>query len=158
MLTALKTTSLYVLDQDAALDFYVGTLGLEVTADVDLGFMRWLTVAVPGDPRNILLELPGGPAMADSTAEQLRELVTKGAAGGTLFFNTDDARGTHARLVEAGVDITSPPQEQPYGIDFGLRDPFGNAIRVAQLIEGPIEFTEADRERMQEETATMEAR
>ena len=63
---ACSTTStsqhIFVLDQDEALDFYVGKLGLEVSNDVDLGFMRWLTVRVPGDAdREILLEKPGPP-------------------------------------------------------------------------------------------------
>jgi predicted enzyme related to lactoylglutathione lyase len=39
----------------------------------------------------------------------------------------------HARLVELGVDITDEPTEKPYGIDFGIRDPFGNRIRIGQL-------------------------
>jgi hypothetical protein len=56
MLNALLISSIYVLDQDKALDFYVGKLGLEVNTDQDLGFMRWLTVNVPGDSRQILLE------------------------------------------------------------------------------------------------------
>ena len=47
MISSLTITSLYVLDQDDALDFYVGKLGLEVHTDTDLGFMRWLTVNVP---------------------------------------------------------------------------------------------------------------
>ena len=50
MLNALTHTFIYVLDQDEALDFYVGKLGLEVSTDADLGFMRWLTVNVPGQP------------------------------------------------------------------------------------------------------------
>ncbi|WP_445548687.1 VOC family protein, partial [Frankia sp. CiP1_Cm_nod2] len=47
MFNAITHSSVYVLDQDQAVDFYVGKLGLEITADVDLGFMRWLTVSVP---------------------------------------------------------------------------------------------------------------
>ncbi len=62
MLTQITHSQVYVLDQDEALDFYVGKLGLEVNTDADLGFMRWLTVNVPGDPeRQILLEKPGPP-------------------------------------------------------------------------------------------------
>ena len=84
MFNAITHSQIFVLDQDEALDFYVGKLGLEVSTDVDLGFMRWLTVSVPGDPeREILLEKPGPPAMDEETAEQVRELVTKGATGGT---------------------------------------------------------------------------
>ena len=50
MFNALTHTFLYVLDQDEALDFYVGKLGLEVATDAELGFGRWLTVTVPGKP------------------------------------------------------------------------------------------------------------
>ena len=40
---------------------------------------------------------------------------------------------TYETLRDAGVEITQEPVEQPYGTDFGLRDPFGNHIRVSQL-------------------------
>jgi catechol 2,3-dioxygenase-like lactoylglutathione lyase family enzyme len=137
MLKAITQSQIYVLDQDEALDFYVHKLGLEVSVDTDLGFMRWLTVNVPGEPEHqILLEVPGPPAMDPGTAEQVRELVTKGAMGGWLCLSTDDAQKTHDVLKERGVDITDGPTEKPYGIDFGLRDPFGNRIRIGQL-SGP---------------------
>jgi catechol 2,3-dioxygenase-like lactoylglutathione lyase family enzyme len=133
MFKTTRLSSIFVLDQDEALDFYVGKLGLEVNTDQDLGFMRWLTVNVPGDRgREILLEKPGPPAMDGETAETVRELVTKGATGGWIGFMTDDARATFEELVAKGVDVTQEPTEQSYGIDFGLRDPFGNAIRVLQ--------------------------
>jgi predicted enzyme related to lactoylglutathione lyase len=133
MLKAITHSQILVLDQDEALEFYVGKLGLEVNTDADLGFMRWLTVNVPGDPgRQILLERPGPPAMDDGTAERVRELVTKGAAGGSLIFGTDDAQTTYEDLVANGVDVTDEPTQRSYGIDFGLRDPFGNSIRVTQ--------------------------
>jgi catechol 2,3-dioxygenase-like lactoylglutathione lyase family enzyme len=132
MLTSTRLSSIFVLDQDEALDFYCTTLGLEVKVDQDLGFMRWLTVGVPGDDREILLERPGPPSMDDATAEQVRELVTKGAGGGWIGFDTDDARRTYDELAARGVEFTDGPTERDYGIDFGLRDPFGNAIRVVQ--------------------------
>jgi catechol 2,3-dioxygenase-like lactoylglutathione lyase family enzyme len=132
MITSLTITSLYVLDQDQALDFYVGTLGLEVGTDADLGFMRWLTVKVPGESREILLERPGAPAMDDTTAGQVRELVSKGASAGTLFFQTDDVRKTFDDLKAKGVELPEEPVERDYGTDFGFRDPFGNHIRVSQ--------------------------
>ena len=134
MLTSITQSQIFVLDQDEALDFYVGKLGLEVAVDQDLGFMRWLTVHVPGDPgRQILLEVPGPPAMDPATAEQVRELVTKGAMGGWLCLSTPDAHAAAARVKAAGVELTDEPTERPYGIDFGIRDPFGNAIRIGQL-------------------------
>ncbi|MFG3705745.1 VOC family protein [Micromonospora sp. NPDC047670] len=133
-MNAITRSQIYVLDQDEALDFYVGKLGLEVNTDQDLGFMRWLTVNVPGDPnREILLEKPGPPALDPATAEQVRELLTKGALGGFLFMTTDDAHKTYEDLVAKGVEITDEPMERPYGIDFGIRDPFGNKIRIGQM-------------------------
>jgi catechol 2,3-dioxygenase-like lactoylglutathione lyase family enzyme len=134
MLNTTRLSSLFVLDQDEALDFYVGKLGLEVNTDVDLGFMRWLTVNVPGDPgREVLLEKPGPPAMDDETAEAVRELVTKGATAGWIGFTTDDVRKTYEELTAKGVEFTQEPTEQSYGIDCGLRDPFGNALRILQV-------------------------
>ena len=134
MLNNIGITQIYVLDQDQALDFYVGKLGLEVRADADLGFMRWLTVNVPGVPdREILLERPGPPAMSEETAAEVRALLTKGSAGGTLFFRCDDAYKTHAELKAKGVDLPEEPVDRDYGIDFGLRDPFGNQIRIGQM-------------------------
>jgi uncharacterized glyoxalase superfamily protein PhnB len=95
--------------------------------------MRWLTVNVPGEPdREILLERPGPPALDDSTAEQVRELITKGATGGWIGFTTDDVRKTYEDLRAKGVEFTQEPVEQSYGTDVGLRDPFGNAIRILQ--------------------------
>ncbi len=136
MITRLNISGIYVLDQDQALDFYVGKLGLEVDTDVDLGFMRWLTIRVPADPdRKILLERPGPPALSEETAAEVRAMVSKGAAGGHLFFAVEDAFATHAELKAKGVELTEEPTEQAYGIDFGLRDPFGNHVRIAQLQE-----------------------
>lgn len=133
MLTAITTSSLFVTDQDEALDFYVGTLGMEVNTDVDLGFMRWLTVSVPGDHgRQILLELPAPPSMDEATGAEVRHVLSKGAAGGWVGFSTDDARALHAELVAKGFDITDEPTDRDYGTDFGIRDPFGNKLRIVQ--------------------------
>ena len=129
-LTRNNLSSIYVLDQDQALEFYVGLLGLEFSGDMMFGPMRWLTVKVPGDSKEILLELPGPPAHDPATADQVRELVAKGAGGGWLAFTTDDVDALHTRLVEHGVQITQLPTDQGYGRDMGLRDPFGNNLRI----------------------------
>jgi uncharacterized glyoxalase superfamily protein PhnB len=67
----------------------------------------------------------------EASAEQLRELITKGAAG-WLGFDTDDCRKTFEELSAKGVEFTQEPVEQSYGIDCACRDPFGNAIRIVQ--------------------------
>lgn len=136
MYNSISRSQLFVLDQDQAVDFYVNTLGMEVADDIDLGFMRWLTVRLPGHPgREILLERPGPPSMDESTAEQVRELLSKGAIGGSIFMTTDDAQATYETLRDRGVDITDTPETRPYGVDFGIRDPFGNAIRIGQIFD-----------------------
>jgi catechol 2,3-dioxygenase-like lactoylglutathione lyase family enzyme len=143
MLTATTHSGIYVLDQDQALDFYVGTLGLEVNTDADLGFMRWLTVNVPGDPdREIVLTLPGPPAIDEATAAEVRELVTKGAGGGWLILTTDDCRKTYEELLAKGVEFTQEPLEHFYGTDCALRDPFGNPIRISQPAPRPYDVPE----------------
>jgi catechol 2,3-dioxygenase-like lactoylglutathione lyase family enzyme len=145
MFNRITHTFLHVLDQDEALDFYCGKLGMTVHTDADLGFMRWLTVTLPGQPDLELgLMLPGPPAYDDATAEQIRELVSKGAAGGGVIFETDDCQGTYERLRAAGVEFTQEPMERFYGTDCALRDPFGNPIRFTQPPEGPIVVPSAD--------------
>ena len=70
MLNRITHTFIHVLDQDEALDFYVGKLGMVVHTDADLGFMRWLTVNLPGQPDlEVGLMLPGPPAYDDATAD-----------------------------------------------------------------------------------------
>jgi catechol 2,3-dioxygenase-like lactoylglutathione lyase family enzyme len=134
MLNGINISHVFVFDQDQALDFYVGKLGLEISNDQDLGFMRWLTVRVPGQPgRDILLEIAGPPAIDEASARQVRELISKGASGFTIGFTTKDCRETYRTLKAKGVEFTQEPVDQPYGTDVGLRDPFGNHIRIVQL-------------------------
>jgi catechol 2,3-dioxygenase-like lactoylglutathione lyase family enzyme len=139
MYNSINISHVFVFDQDQALDFYVGKLGLEVSNDIDLGFMRWLTVRVPGAPgRDILLELPGPPGMDEASGAQVRELVAKGASGFTFGLTTDDCRATYETLVSRGVEITDGPTEQSYGTDIGVRDPFGNRLRIVQPAPMPL--------------------
>jgi catechol 2,3-dioxygenase-like lactoylglutathione lyase family enzyme len=139
MITSQSHSHLYVLDHQEALDFYVGKLGLEVRADVDLEFMRWLTIGVPGHPeQEILLDIPGPPGMDPETAKQVSELLGKGAVGMAIF-TVDDCRATHDELAAKGVEITQEPVERFYGIDCGIRDPFGNHLRITEPAPMPAE-------------------
>src|SRR4051812_47400380 len=132
MITSLQVATICVLDKDEALDFYVNKLGLEKGSDVKQGSYRWLTVRVPGDATEISLEQPGSPLHDEATAAQIRELITKGAMSGLVFLS-DDVRGLYETLQARGVsDFTQEPMDHFYGTDMGLRDPFGNAIRILQ--------------------------
>jgi predicted enzyme related to lactoylglutathione lyase len=136
----IANAQLWVHDQDVALRFYTEKLGMEVRADVslpELGGFRWLTVGPAGQPdfAIVLMAIPGAPVVDAETAEQIRTLMAKGFAG-TVFLTTDDCRATYEELSRRGVEFTEPPEERPYGIDSGLRDPSGNSIRVTQVREG----------------------
>ncbi len=139
MITRLNVATIFVLDKEEALDFYVDKLGLEKANDVRQGDYRWLTVRVPGESTEISLEQPGPPLHDEATADQIRELITKGALGGGLVFITDDARALYDTLRERGVtDFTQEPTEHFYGT---VRDPFGNAIRILQQGKAAAEET-----------------
>ena len=136
----LNSAQLWVHDQDEALAFYTGKLGWEVRADVtvpELGNFRWLTVAPAGQPdvAVTLMAIPGPPVMDADTAEQVRTLMAKGFAG-TIFLTTDDVKSSYEELKGRGVEFTEAPEERPYGIDSGFRDPSGNSIRLTQMQEG----------------------
>ena len=132
MFDAVTHYSIWVTDQDEALDFYVGKLGLEVHTDLQLDFMRWLTVCVPGKPEQQLILAPLSPPIIDpDNAQRARDLLTKGYIG-NFILSTPDCRATYEKLLAAGVEFTQEPVQQPYGIDCAARDPFGNQIRIAQ--------------------------
>ena len=136
MLKSLTNVNVWVQDQDEALAFYTEKLGFELRQDVtvpELGNFRWLTVGLPGqDVALALMDIPGPPVFDADTQAKLKELVAKGAAGG-LFFSSDDVHKSYEELKDRGVEFQGKPEEQPYGIDVGFRDPSGNQIRMAQL-------------------------
>jgi uncharacterized glyoxalase superfamily protein PhnB len=133
----IATAQLWVHDQDEALAFYTEKLGMEVRADAtlpEMGNFRWLTVGPPGqeDISIVLMAIPGPPVMDEQTADDVRNLMAKGFAG-TVFLTTDDAQASYEELKSRGVEFTEEPEERPYGIDAGFRDPSGNAFRLTQL-------------------------
>jgi predicted enzyme related to lactoylglutathione lyase len=135
----LSNSQLWVHDQDEALAFYTDKLGWEVRADVtvpELGNFRWLTVGPPAQPdiAVTLMAIPGPPMMDAASAKQLRDLLGKGFAG-TLFLTTDDVHASYEQLKARGVEFLEEPEERPYGIDSGFRDPAGNQFRLTQVRE-----------------------
>ena len=132
-----SNAQLWVHDQDAALDFWTRKVGFEVRSDVtlpEMGDFRWLTVgpAEQPDVAITLMAIPGPPVMDEASAEQLRDVMAKGFAG-TVFLTTEDCRADYEQLKARGVEFTETPEERPYGIDAGFRDPSGNAIRLTQV-------------------------
>jgi catechol 2,3-dioxygenase-like lactoylglutathione lyase family enzyme len=136
MFNAITHFNLWVTDQDEALDFYVGKLGMEVSSDVQLDFMRWLTVNPPGAEQQIILSAVVPPTVDPDNVERAKDLLAKGLMG-TLILSTDNVRATFETLRSRGVEITQEPVEQDWGIDCEVRDPFGNRIRIAQQTSAP---------------------
>ncbi len=140
MINAISHSRIYVTDQDEALDFYVGKLGMEVSADVQLEEMRWLTVRAAGEEaHNILLEVPGNAFMDSDTAEEVRSLTSKGSAG-MVVLSTPDCQATFEDLKDKDVEFIQEPVERFYGTDCAVRDPFGNHIRITEPAPDPIEL------------------
>ena len=133
----IANAQLWVHDQEEALKFWTEKVGFEVRSDVtlpEMGDFRWLAVSPPGqeDVSIVLMAIPGEPMIDPATQEQIRDLAAKGFAG-TVFLTTEDCRADYERLVASGVEFSEAPEERPYGIDAGFRDPSGNAIRLTQV-------------------------
>ena len=135
----IATTQLWVHDQDEALAFYTEKLGFEVRSDVtlpEMGDFRWLTVSPAGqeDVAIVLMAIPGAPMFDDETRGEVVNLMSKGYAG-TIFLTTDDCQASYEEYKAKGVEFTETPEDRPYGIDAGFRDPSGNHFRLTQVRE-----------------------
>ncbi|MGH2764217.1 MAG: VOC family protein [Thermoleophilaceae bacterium] len=135
----IANTQLWVHDQDEALAFYIEKLGFEVRTDAtlpELGNFRWLTVGPAGQPdvAIVLMAVLGPPMMDEQVANQVRSLMAIGFAG-TVFLTTEDCQASYEELKARGVEFTEEPEERPYGIDSGFRDPSGNSFRLTQVRE-----------------------
>ncbi len=133
MITGLSHATLFVLDQDRALDFYTNKLGFEVRADMTMDGFRWLTVAPKGQQQPELIlypTLPGGPLDADALTH-IRALLERGLLGAGVF-QTDDCRKTFEQLRARGVEFDQEPQERPYGMEALFNDGCGNWFSLTQ--------------------------
>lgn len=142
MITKLSHSLLYVLDQDAAKEFYTDKLGFVVRRDFTMGEgfesggsgSRWLTVSPPDQPEiEVIL---ADPAMGhdEQTTKELRALVAKGALGASVWA-TQDCQKTYEELSARGVVFLSEPAERPYGIEAVFRDDSGNWFSLTQRHE-----------------------
>ena len=134
MIQKLSHTTIYVLDQDAARDFYVNKLGFEVRMDqsMDNGF-RWLTVSPQGQPElQLILMKVDGPNIKPEVAAVLKGLVEQGRINGGVL-QTDDCRTTYEELKAKGVEFVSPPADRFYGVECILKDNSGNWFSMNQI-------------------------
>jgi catechol 2,3-dioxygenase-like lactoylglutathione lyase family enzyme len=133
MIQRLSHATVYVLDQDAARDFYVNKLGFEIRMDqsMDNGF-RWLTVSPKGQPDfQLILMKVDGPNIQPDVAAILRDLLERGKLGGAVL-QADDCRATYEDLKAKGVEFLSPPADRFYGVEAVLKDNSGNWFSMNQ--------------------------
>src|SRR3954454_4802818 len=113
MIRRMSHATIFVNNQDEALEFYRDKLGFNVHTDAKIGDdFRFLTLNPPEQPdfEIILLEPKGGMLMDDETATQLRAIMAKGVLGAGAF-HTDNCRATYEDLKAKGVEFVSEPAE-----------------------------------------------
>jgi catechol 2,3-dioxygenase-like lactoylglutathione lyase family enzyme len=135
MITRFTHSTIWVLDQAAAKEFYTGKLGFEVRDEMKTEGFSWLTVGPVDQPDvHLILMEPKRPAHDPDTEKQVRELIAKGALGGGVFA-TDDCRKTYEQLSAAGVVFIQEPAERPYGVEAVFRDDSGNWFSLTERRE-----------------------
>lgn len=138
MIRRMSHATIFVNNQNEALEFYRDKLGFKVHTDAMVGEdFRWLTLCTEDDPNFelVLMEPKPGMLMDEETSNQLRAIMNKGVLGAGVF-NTDDCRGTYQELKAKGVDFAQEPAERPYGIEAVFRDNSGNWFSLTQPAEG----------------------
>lgn len=120
-------TSVFVDDQEKALQFYTNVLGFVKKTEVPLGEYRWLTVVSPDDPNGteLLLEPDAHPAVGPFK----RALAEDGIPFAS--FAVPDVRAEYDRLRAAGVQFTQPPTQMGPVMTAVLDDTCGNLIQIA---------------------------
>ncbi len=132
MTIEVNVSSIYVRDQDEALDFYVNKLGFQVHTDARNGDYRWLTVQASGQTSFQLGLLKPGPPLHDAaTAATLQQMVAKGAMP-ALVLAVDDCRAMYETLAARGVEFTQEPVDRYGAVDAGFRDPSGNGWKMIE--------------------------
>jgi predicted enzyme related to lactoylglutathione lyase len=127
MITKVTHLSIFVNNQDDALEFYTKTLGFALHTDALFdGNVRWLTIS-PAQQKDFEITL------MQTTSDEQKALVGKQAASIPLFcVETDDCRKSFAEFKNNGVQCVSEPEDMPWGICASIKDLYGNIILVVE--------------------------
>jgi lactoylglutathione lyase len=118
-------TGIFVNDQDAALDFYTGKLGLDKVQDESFGGgARWITVSPVGSRTRIVLK--------KAQREHEKAMVGRSAGAPVLTLGTDDVRAAYERLSDQGVRFLGEPYRYPWGLAAILLDQDGSPVLLQQ--------------------------
>ncbi len=134
MISKLSHSSIYVLDQQSAKDFYVNKLGFTVKMEIPIGENAfWLTVS-PKDQKEVeltLMPISVGGMFDSETASKLADLVKQGIFGFGVF-ECVDINATYTELVKKGVVFTKKPTKEFYGTEALFKDDSGNWFSLVQ--------------------------
>jgi catechol 2,3-dioxygenase-like lactoylglutathione lyase family enzyme len=119
--------SVYVDDQDKALQFYTEVLGFAKKEDFPVGAYRWITVVAPGDEdgTQLLLEPDAHPAV-----KPFKDALVDDGIPFTSFA-VADVHSEYERLQGLGVRFTQPPTDLGPATTAVLEDTCGNLIAIA---------------------------
>jgi len=123
-------TSVFVDDQEKALDFYTTKLGFLKKEDVPLGAARWLTMVAPENAEGpeLLLEPDSHPAVGPFKSALLQDGIP------FTSFAVDDIQAEYERLRSVGVQFIQPPTQMGPVTTAVLEDTCGNLIQLAQKV------------------------
>ena len=125
----IKLTTIYVDDQEKALDFYTEKLGFIKKADFSNGPFRWLTVASPDEPEGTELQL----ALSNNPAAKAWQQAQFEQHQPALMLFTDDIRADHERIKANGAEFAMPPTDATGSTIAQLNDTCGNIVQITQL-------------------------
>ena len=134
MIKDLNHVTILVKEYDEALRFYTEVLGLEKRMDAQFGPARWVTVAPKGKSNlEIVLQKPEASMHGETGAKAMEGRIGQNT---TWVFGTDDCHKTYDELRAKGVQFTSPPSEQPWGVQAVFQDLYGNSFALVQQVQG----------------------
>lgn len=121
-------TSIFVENQDKALEFYSETLGFVKKQDVPVGEFRWITLVSPDkqDGTELLLEPNAHPA-----AKEYQKKIFGDGIPATMF-GVVDIHKEYTRLMEKGVKFTMEPTQMDEVSIAVFDDTCGNFIQIVQ--------------------------
>jgi predicted enzyme related to lactoylglutathione lyase len=128
----IKYSTVFVDDQEKALQFYTNTLGFHKKSDFSQGNYRWLTVTSPEEPDGVELVLESNANPAGNAFQKALRSQGQPAA----MFLVDDVQAEHDRLVAKGVRFTKPVTSVTGSIIAILDDTCGNLIQLTKLTWG----------------------
>lgn len=138
MIKKIGHVTLFIRDEEEALDFYVGKLGFEKRSDIEIRpGARWLTIAPNSESElEVVLQKPDPILQGEEGARRIEERIGQSPM---LIFQSDDLRRDFELWSENGVKFLGQPEEKPWGLEVSFLDLYGNSFKLFQTPDHPVE-------------------